>query len=124
MKECNKCKRMLSVSSFSRHSGAKYLRPECRECSNQLSRDRKSLRKQYGDAPEGYACPICFKTADQLVGKAGRAGVWVLDHDHKSRTFRGYLCHGCNRGIGTFNDDVELLKRAIKYLEETDNANL
>lgn len=122
MKTCNKCNRLLSLSSFTRHSGATYLRPECRECNNQLSRDRKTLRKEFGDAPEGYVCPICLKTADQLVGKAGNAGVWVLDHNHSTRSFRGYLCHGCNRGIGSFQDDVAMLERAIAYLKETNGS--
>ena len=37
-KICNKCKRELSVDKFSKHGGANYLRPECKECNNKLSR--------------------------------------------------------------------------------------
>jgi hypothetical protein len=30
---------------------------------------------------------------------------------------RGYLCNNCNRGIGLLKDDVEVMKKAIEYLE-------
>jgi len=33
---------------------------------------------------------------------------------------RGLLCNKCNMGIGLFKDNIELLKEAIKYLEEND----
>jgi hypothetical protein len=32
---------------------------------------------------------------------------------------RGYLCNNCNRGIGLLKDDVEVMKKAIEYLERT-----
>ena len=41
----------------------------------------------------------------------------VLDHNHKTGEVRGYLCESCNTGIGRFDDDVTILKRAITYLE-------
>lgn len=41
----------------------------------------------------------------------------VVDHCHASGKIRGLLCDLCNRGIGHFNDSVELLYKAIKYLE-------
>lgn len=116
MKQCNKCGNLLPFEKFSRHSGANYLRPECKQCNNELSRDRAALRRIYDQPDENYCCPICLKTADQLQGRGGRAGVWVLDHDHETKGFRGWLCHSCNRALGCFLDDVELLNRAILYL--------
>ena len=53
-----------------------------------------------------------------MAGKGGqRNGAWVIDHCHESETFRGWLCHSCNRSLGGFFDSVEFLKRAIIYLE-------
>lgn len=117
MKVCNKCFRELDDSLFSKSSGANYLRPECRECNNKLAKERKALRKEHGYPEEGYKCPICNRTADQLVGSGGNASIWVVDHNHKTNEFRGFLCHGCNRALGMFQDNVKILRKAIRYLK-------
>lgn len=116
MKQCSKCSEMLPRSAFSPSSGGKYLRPECRDCARKLSKERSDLRKQYGYPELGYVCPICLKNESELAGTGGRASVWVVDHDHKTNTFRGHLCHNCNKGLGVFQDNIERLQRAIQYL--------
>ena len=40
----------------------------------------------------------------------------AVDHCHKTGKIRGLLCGGCNTSIGSFEDNPELLKNAIKYL--------
>ena len=50
-----------------------------------------------------------------------------IDHDHSccpgektcGNCNRGLLCGKCNRAIGLLNDDVELIKKIIKYLAPT-----
>jgi hypothetical protein len=42
-----------------------------------------------------------------------------IDHDHKTGKIRGLLCLKCNAILGMANDDIEILKRAIRYLEST-----
>lgn len=116
MKKCSKCHNTLDESFFSPSSGGRYLRPECKKCARELSKERKQLRKQYGNPPDGYSCPICLKTEDQLQGTGGNASIWVIDHNHSTKKFRGHLCHNCNRGIGVFQDDIERIKRVIEYL--------
>lgn len=117
MKTCSKCKQELSKSEFSPSSGGKYLRPECRQCAKKLAKERKNLREIHGYPPENYVCPICLKSEEELTGTGGNASVWVVDHDHKNNKFRGHLCHNCNRGIGIFNDDIDIFIRAIEYLK-------
>jgi hypothetical protein len=53
-------------------------------------------------------CKICG--ADLLVEEA------CLDHCHKTGLIRGYLCNGCNSGLGQFKESVETLNSAISYL--------
>ncbi len=116
MKICSKCKFELNDSDFSPSSGGKYLRPECKNCAKKLAKRREELKEQYGYPSPGYICPICLKSEEQLKGSGGNASVWVVDHNHETDSFRGFLCHNCNRGIGVFQDDVLRLERAIGYL--------
>lgn len=122
MKVCSKCKINLEDSDFSPSSGGKYLRPECRKCATKLSKERTTLRNFYGYPEAGYVCPICLKNEKELAGTGGNASVWVVDHDHITNTFRGHLCHNCNRGIGVFQDSLERLQRAINYLSSSSSS--
>ena len=115
-KTCIKCNVKKPLDHFGPASGANYLRPECRKCTTKLNTIRKELREEYGSPPDGYDCPLCGRTELEVGSKGGRAGAFVIDHCHKTDKFRGWLCHNCNRAIGLFNDDVEMLKRAIDYL--------
>lgn len=117
MKTCNKCNRTLSDDFFSPHSAGNYGRPECKQCNNKLGKERTILRNQYGDPPEGYLCPICGRNEEQVKGLGGKkCKPWVVDHDHVTGKFRGWLCHGCNRGVGCFKDNAETMGRGIIYL--------
>lgn len=44
---------------------------------------------------------------------------WFIDHDHNTGAVRGILCHGCNLGLGGFNDSPAKLQSAIRYLERS-----
>ncbi len=55
-------------------------------------------------------CAICGTVGDKL-------GLCV-DHNHKTGKIRGFLCRMCNVGLGNLQDSVEVLKSAVRYLEE------
>jgi hypothetical protein len=60
--------------------------------------------------PAPRACENCCR-----VFKSGHD--CHLDHDHKTGKFRGWLCNRCNRGLGYFDDCIEGLQQAIRYLQ-------
>lgn len=117
-KRCNKCKQELPLTEFCKHSASNYLRPECKSCNNLLSKQRKELRKKHGPPPENHICPICTRSESEISSGGGNKSTrWVLDHNHETNKFRGWLCHNCNMGIGAFKDNQEILSKAIEYLK-------
>jgi hypothetical protein len=57
-------------------------------------------------------CSICKKT----VNKNGTR--LCVDHDHETGLIRGLLCHDCNTSLGKLDDSLDLLYKAVEYLEE------
>ncbi|MEX3809021.1 endonuclease VII domain-containing protein [Paraburkholderia sp. BR13439] len=41
----------------------------------------------------------------------------VVDHCHKTGRIRGLLCHNCNRALGLLQDDTDVIRKAVGYLE-------
>ena len=64
-------------------------------------------------------CAICKKPETRK--RKDRVLRLAVDHNHRTGNVRGLLCHKCNAGIGNLNDSSELLKNAIRYLEEYKN---
>lgn len=56
---------------------------------------------------QDWRCAIC-----QVIPAKGL----VVDHCHKTGKFRALLCDPCNRGLGFFRDNVEVLQRAAQYV--------
>lgn len=56
-------------------------------------------------------CAICGRP--QSSGKR-----LSVDHDHKTGVVRDLLCDRCNRGIGFFEDNPDLMLKAIEYIRK------
>lgn len=112
--QCASCELWKEESEFPKDSRSRSgVYSYCRDCVSESRRISK-----YGDIPEAVACELCGAT-DKLV----------VDHDHSccpgaytcGKCFRGWLCHGCNTGLGKLGDSVESLEKAIQYLLQRKN---
>lgn len=65
-------------------------------------------------AKQNGVCAICGKKPEP--GK--RITNLCIDHDHKTKVFRGLLCHRCNISIGAFEDDADLIHKAEVYVRD------
>lgn len=54
-------------------------------------------------------CPICNK----------KFGKKHIDHCHSTGKIRGVICPSCNTALGKFQDNIEILKKAIEYLDNS-----
>lgn len=55
-------------------------------------------------------CDICG------TREPGGSGGWHVDHNHATGRLRGVLCANCNRGLGYFKDNPDMLDAAVRYL--------
>lgn len=83
------------------------------------------IRRQYGITlgdyeqmlvEQDFKCAICGNE-DEVEGRR-----LAIDHCHDSGEVRGLLCGKCNRGLGLFYDNEDLLQNAIQYLNKYSNA--
>lgn len=91
---------------------------------NPLASKNRDLQRHYGIgiatfdamlAQQGDRCAICKKPRDENFALA-------VDHCHATNAVRGLLCTNCNRGLGHFADDPELLTAAAAYLRAPPGA--
>lgn len=80
---------------------------------------RHNLKRVFGMSLEEYAirlqtqqgvCAICGGLC-----KSGRR--LAVDHNHTTGKIRDLLCGNCNGGLGKFQDNPELLIKAVNYLK-------
>lgn len=141
---CIKCGETKDIEEFykSRRNKDNYAiryTTECKKCALKNRREHYKENKDrildehrfrsYGVTKEEYEqmlqdqdgkCAICKREelARAYVTKKVRA--LAVDHCHVTGYVRGLLCRACNLGIGHFDDNLEFLKEAVKYLEEAD----
>lgn len=118
-KRCPLCERTKAANQFYlSNSNPDGLHGWCKECSDKrtVENGRKRL---FGITPEGFEamlvkqehrCAIC-RTKEQ------GAKAFSVDHDHATGKVRALLCTRCNLLLGGVNDEIDILKAAIVYLE-------
>jgi hypothetical protein len=124
-RQCWKCGEVKSEDEFatrySGNNGNRELRNDCKKCQSSQTRVVSQLKKHYPPPnKDTYQCPICLRHKEDMNGFKHNPNLnnpFVLDHDHATGDFRGYVCNYCNVGMSRFNEDIEAMKRAIMYLE-------
>ncbi len=83
----------------------------------EISRLRGISTDQYQSMIESqnYKCFIC-KLPERRRDRSGNLASLCLDHNHKTNKIRNFLCHNCNTMIGHFNESIDTMTSAIKYL--------
>jgi len=122
---CTQCNmRRPEIAYKSRLSKGKIvLRQPCSNCRESPRDPRKRWHVKYSrygiteqqfwnlwDAQYG-CCAIC----EYEFNKIEEANV---DHNHETKKIRGLLCGHCNKGLGQFKDNPNLLDRALLYILE------
>jgi len=109
-KICTRCEVEKSIYDFGKDSGANYRKSKCKQCASEISRALYRIKKSKGDPDAEQLCEVCNQPSEKTL---------CLDHDHDSETFRGWLCHHCNLGIGMFKNDPGVMQQAVDYLMRT-----
>jgi len=91
----------------------KYQRNKDKQKSHQLQMMYGISLAQLEDMilSQNSKCAICGK--ELTIQKGG----YVVDHDHTTGKVRGILCPQCNFLLGNAQDNLDIMKGAIKYLE-------
>lgn len=79
-----------------------------------LSR-KNGLERKYGITIDDWN--VMFSSQNGKCKICNTSGIrLVVDHCHKSGNVRMLLCDQCNKGLGCFKDDPELMKRASEVI--------
>lgn len=128
-RKCTRCKLVKPRSEFGpERRQPTGMSPRCRQCAREKAReywsrvgaDKWRLR-DYGLTPDAYDALV--KRAAGRCEVCGALEPLVIDHNHTTGVVRGLICDHCNVGIGRLGDTAEALRRALAYLERTEDAS-
>lgn len=113
--QCRTCEEWKDREAF-RKSGAKRGHDlDCKAC--QARALRLHTRTMAGMSLEAVLAEPGPDDRCEICGSDGGGKTLCVDHDHTSGDFRGFLCNGCNSGLGFFKDDPERMRQAAAYIE-------
>ena len=138
-KQCSCCKEVFygtktieeSLTAFMKNfasagpsSGmADGLQSRCTNCNTRSRRalgiTRREIEKMW--LAQGGKCSICTKEISIVKGAPAAIHAHV-DHNDDTGAIRELLCGGCNRGIGSFRHDPQILRAAAEYCAKHENV--
>lgn len=126
---CKKCQNEYSVAWTQEHPDKNRTRSRKYKSENRplvlKSLRRGRLMREYGITQEQYdemherqngLCAICGKPETATL--KGRIKRLSVDHNHTTGEVRKLLCGRCNAAVGFVNEDLSILDKMRKYLEE------
>ena len=129
---CKKCsKTAFVISGKKKESDKKYYLYAKENRKEDFFRQRKNaaLKANFNMTLEEYnqmllnqnnLCAICRMRFNLEQNRKEMEKKACVDHNHQTGKIRGLICNSCNTGLGRFKDNIDLLREAIKYLEEKD----
>lgn len=131
MKICPTCKIEKAISEY--WKGQSY----CIPCASDAQKNKwfsrtpkkrleEHLKYKYGVSMETFnkaleeqegKCAICESELPDLYTYENRRRGYAIDHNHETKEFRAILCLKCNSLLGMAGDSIEVLGKAIQYLE-------
>lgn len=123
---CSACEEFKTADNYAlerdaRCVGGIAMRSTCKPCT-ELRKYKAFMKKRYGIDWERYnellekqdhKCAICGSSDSQSERTSGKL---FIDHCHSTGKVRGLLCSKCNHALGQFNDQEDLLLKAVEYL--------
>ena len=104
---CKICSKEKHVSLFPKHIQFKTkLDNRCKACIKKQTKLRNELKAKW-EHLKTDVCDCCGREHHKSL---------VIDHDHDTLKFRGWICENCNLGIGKLGDNIEGLEQALSYL--------
>lgn len=115
VKQCIFCEETKAAEHFCKNTTLDGLGSECKDCARarQLWKNYGITLADYDDMLEAQGGVCAFDGPTCGIDRFGR---FHVDHDHETGEVRGLLCTNCNKGLGMFQDDPQLLLTAAAYL--------
>ena len=124
MKTCTCCKKELLESEFHKRtyaSGNVGLQNKCKKCTTKVRRSyykpHEVMRRKFNLSETEYEnlisvnnCQVCGRDITEKK---------CIDHCHTTEKIRGVLCNNCNTALGLVGDNVQILSKLIRYLEQS-----
>lgn len=133
-KSCPICGELKERSEFykwkSRQDG---LTAYCKKCTSKKSKGWReqnpdklptleekriySRKINFGISREDYKQMLVDQNNSCAICKKEIGWEAAVDHCHTTGKIRGLLCRKCNLGLGAFKDNIETIRKAIKYVK-------
>lgn len=131
-KNCSKCEQFKSLTEFGQYLSGPQVGIHysiCKPCRREEGRKWREGKDNMRNARLKYTFGITVETYEEMADiqdrlcaickQPGARTHLDIDHCHKTNEIRGLLCPNCNKGLGLFKDNPQLLTEALNYLRRT-----